>query len=63
MRPSSVAYVAGKGVNWLVVEDGQPGAQYEGIVTNGLAFRPDGILEYLAIRDNSLYRVKHIPVQ
>jgi hypothetical protein len=47
----------------LVVVDGQAGAEYDAIGKNGPTFHSDGVLEYLAIKDNSLYRVKHIPVQ
>ena len=42
-----------------VVLDGQPGPDFEIIPANRPAFRPDGGLEYLAIRENSLYRVTH----
>jgi WD40 repeat protein len=42
-----------------VVLDGQLGPEYEGIVEGGPTFQSDGSLEYLAIRSESLYRVKH----
>jgi uncharacterized protein Veg len=35
-----VAYAAEKGRKWLVVLDGQPGPEYDGIA--GLVFSPDG---------------------
>jgi hypothetical protein len=59
-----VAYRAWKGARRLVVVDGQEaGAEYyDGIVKNGPTFHSDGVLEYLGIKDNSLYRVKYIPV-
>jgi hypothetical protein len=37
-----VAYVAEKGGKWLVVVDGQEGAEYDGILEGGLLFSPDG---------------------
>jgi hypothetical protein len=45
-----------------VVVDGQAGAEYDGIAQGSLIFTPDGVLEYLAIKEDSLYRVKYIPV-
>ena len=58
-----LAYIAKKGAKWLVVMDGQAGAEYDGIAEGTPIFSPDGVLEYLAIKDDSLYRVKHIPAQ
>ena len=55
-----VAYVAIKGEKSFVVVDHQACAEYYEILEGTLIFSPHGTLEYLAIRDNSLYRVKHI---
>lgn len=57
-----VAYEAKKGEKYLIVLDGQPGTEYNEIFGFSLTFRPDGVLEYLAAKDHSLYRVKYIPV-
>jgi len=32
------------------------------IIKNGPTFRADGVLEYLAIKGKTLYRVRHVPV-
>jgi len=45
-----------------VVVDGQAGAAYQGVFKGTLNFSPDGVLEFLAMKENSLYRVKYIPV-
>jgi hypothetical protein len=61
-----VAYAAAKGWwkrKWFVVVDGQPGPPYDELGENGPTFDSDGVLEYLAFKDNSLWRVKHIPVR
>jgi Tol biopolymer transport system component len=65
-----VAYVAKRGEKLLVVVDGQSGVEYDGLNIGAPSFvrkgdphfRPDDVLEYLAARDNSLYRLKYIPV-
>ncbi|HYL11749.1 MAG TPA: hypothetical protein VEV41_01865 [Terriglobales bacterium] len=54
-----VAYGARKGANWLVVVDGQEGAEYAWIGT--LSFSPGGVLEYLATKEESLYRIRYEP--
>ena len=56
-----VAYLARKGRNVFLVEDGEAGPKYNDILYNSLIFQPNGVLEYLAKKENSLYRVKHIP--
>ena len=56
-----LAYAAKKGGKRFVVLDGQPGPEYDGIIPYGPAIHPDGVVEYLAIRDGVLYRVKHVP--
>jgi hypothetical protein len=40
---------------------GRPGPEYDVICKGGPTFRSDGTLEYLPIKDNVLYRVKHPP--
>jgi Tol biopolymer transport system component len=56
-----IAYGAKKDEKWLVVVDGHAGAQYDGIGNGSPIFSPKGVLEYLAIKEGSLYRVKYIP--
>jgi len=56
-----VAYEAKNEGKMFVVLDGQPGPEYDGIIPYGPAIHPDGVVEYLAIRDGVLYRVKHVP--
>jgi hypothetical protein len=41
--------------------NGKKGPEYDEIVQNGPVFRQDGTLEYLAIQDGALYRVRHRP--
>jgi len=41
--------------------DGQAGATYDMVIKNGPTFHADGALEFLAVKDNSLYRVKYVP--
>lgn len=60
-----VVYKAKKGATgakWLIVVNGKEVAEYHRIGDH-LTFGSDGILEYIAWKDNSLYRVKHIPVR
>ena len=37
-----IAYATVKGEKWLVVVDGQPGPEYDGIMVDSLIFSPDG---------------------
>ncbi len=57
-----VAYEAQKGKKLLAVLDSQPGVEYDRISLAGPVFGPEGVLEYLATKDDSLYRVKCTPV-
>jgi hypothetical protein len=57
-----VAYLAWKGEKVRVVVDGQEGPEYDRIYSD-LVFNPDGVLEYLATKEHSLYRVKHTPIR
>jgi hypothetical protein len=57
-----LAYYARKGPKWVLVTDGIEGPEYDDIIRNmpygrPPAFRPDGAVEYLAVRGNFLYRV------
>jgi hypothetical protein len=57
-----VAYAASDGRKQFVVLDGQTGPEHDGIVMfepGKLTFGADGGLEYLAVKDGSLYRVIH----
>ena len=56
------ACVGRKGEPFVVLLDGQAGPEFNSIIENGPAFRPDGTLEYLAWRKGVLCRVRHVPV-
>lgn len=56
-----VAYGASKEEKMLAVIDDLEGVKYDMIMQNGPTFSIDGVLDYLGARDNSLFRVKHIP--
>jgi len=45
----------------FVVLDSLPGPRFDSILGRRLAFRPDGVLEYLAQRGRQVFRVRHIP--
>lgn len=57
-----VAYVGVTGNKWRVVVDGQPSPKYDGIIPNGPSFRPDGTLEWLAIKKKGLWRITVAPL-
>ncbi len=57
-RPAPAAW---KGDKCVVVVDARPGPEYDVISQNGPAFHADGVLEYLAFKQGTLYRVKHVP--
>ena len=59
-----VAYRAWKGPKQVMMVDGQEyeGGEYDRVGKEGPIFHPDGVLEYLAIKDDALYRVEDIPV-
>ena len=55
-----------EGVKEFVGVDGQVGPQYDRIFSNHMrdqAFSPDGVLEFLAVKEGSLYRVEYIPLK
>ncbi|MBM3330460.1 hypothetical protein FJY68_01255 [candidate division WOR-3 bacterium] len=54
------AFRAGRGYRALVVVDGLPGAEYDRLL-GGPEFRADGALEWLAVRSDSLFRVRLPP--
>ena len=56
-----VAYTAHKGNKQVGVVDDQAGPEYDAIGSGGPSFHADGVLEYLAIKNGTLYRVKHVP--
>jgi WD40 repeat protein len=59
-----VAYVAERDSKVFIVLDGQEGPKYDSVIGGGgPAFRPDGTLEYLAVKAGTLFRVKHVPVE
>ncbi|MBM4044027.1 MAG: hypothetical protein FJ279_02850 [Planctomycetes bacterium] len=55
-------FKASKGRKWFVVLDDAPCPEYDAILDKGPCFRSNGVLEYLAVKQKSLYRVKHLPV-
>jgi hypothetical protein len=61
-----VAHWAMIGTKWFVDIDGHEGPRFDDLVPNDAnfpyAFRADGSLEYLAAKDGTLYRVRHVPV-
>lgn len=56
-----LAYIAIKKDKQFVVVDGKEGPQYDGIIKARLTFLADKTIEYLAHKDGTLYRVKHLP--
>ena len=58
-----LAYMAMSNEKQFLVLDGQKGQEYDRVSKNGPSFTPDGTIEYLAIKDGTLYRVKHVPDQ
>ncbi len=60
-----VAYAGKRGDNYVVVRDGKEGPPVndllgpliDNIITRKLAFAADGSIEYLAVKDGSLYRI------
>ncbi len=53
-----LAYKAAEGRKEFVVVDGKPGPKNDKLSFEPLCFRADGVVEYLAYRDGSYYRVK-----
>jgi Tol biopolymer transport system component len=53
-----VIYTARRSAQWCVVIDGKAGKLYGEIIKNGPAERGDGMLEYLAVKDGSLLRIR-----
>ena len=60
MNGYHVAYAAKKGSKRLVIVDGQEGPPYDESPILP-TFRADGALEYLAVKDGVLLRVKQVP--
>jgi hypothetical protein len=56
-----LAYDARSNQKWFVIMDGQPGPAYDLIGSPSATYRPDGVLEYLAVKSGSLYRVEYTP--
>ena len=53
-----LVYIANKDNYWFFVVDGLEGSKYTSILFDTQIFRPDGVLEFLAIKQGILYRVK-----
>ena len=53
-----LVYFANKDNYWFFVVDGLEGPKYTGILFDTQIFRPDGVLEFIAIKQGNLYRVK-----
>jgi hypothetical protein len=45
----------------IVVIDEQESREYDKIIQGGPTFNPDGSLEYLAVRDGALFRIRVTP--
>ena len=58
-----VAYAALRAQKQYVIVDGQSSPAYDDVGDLSPVFDADGLLEFLAIRTNSLYRVKFTPKQ
>ena len=58
-----IAYIANEDKKFFVVADGRPGPQYDNIIKGGPIVHDDGIVEYLAKKEQTIYRVKHTPVK
>jgi len=56
-----LALAVGIGDKQAVVLDGRAGALFDQILEGGPRFRAGGALEYLAVRGEQLYRVRHVP--
>jgi Tol biopolymer transport system component len=46
-----------------VVLDGEFGPKFDDIIYPGPLFHPNGVLEYLIVRKDVLYQVRHVPVR
>jgi hypothetical protein len=57
----NMAYVANDNKKFFVVVNGEPGPQYDNILQGGPVVQDDGTTEYLAMKDKTIYRVKHAP--
>jgi hypothetical protein len=63
----SAAFLASEHGKWFAVIDDMEGPPYDAVVANGPAWVADGgvnapwAVEYLAVRDSVLYRVRHVP--
>ena len=57
-----VAYVAKRGDKSVVVLDGDAGPECDTVVKNGPTFGADRVLGYLTVKEDTLFRVKHVPV-
>jgi len=58
-----IAFEINKNGKQLVMVDGQPGKEYDSVCKGAPFFRPGGVMDYLAIRDHSLFRVRCVPTQ
>ena len=58
----TATYIAQNDRGWRVLINGGFGPKFDKIISWKPAIHQDGVLEYLAVKDKALYRVKHIPV-
>ena len=56
-----LAYIARRDAKWTLVADGQAGADYDEVVRSLPA--PDGGMDFMSIKDKTLYRVECMPRQ
>ena len=59
----NMAYVANDNKKFFVVVNGEPGHRYDNIIQGGPSVKNDGTAEYLALKEETIYRVKHAPVK
>jgi WD40-like Beta Propeller Repeat len=58
-----LAYVAKSGDKWCLVLDGQSRATYDRMPDTTPSFNSKGVLEFVALREQSLYRIECVPAQ
>jgi Tol biopolymer transport system component len=56
------AYLATRSNKQAVVLDGKEGTEYDAVLYYGDLFNSDGILEYVALRKGSFYRIAYVPI-
>ena len=52
-------YWARRGDKWLAVVDGEEGKPYDRIIKTWRPFEADSTVDYMAVKEGTLYRVTH----